>query len=611
MNTNTFSMFSTSKPFARWWWFSGKISFEQIDEQLDWFSKQGFGGVEIAWVYPYQGAKKEEGATYLDEAFQTLLQHTLEGCKNRNLGCDLTFGTLWPFNGTFIPEKYASKTFEGYSSQIVNRSWEARYTEKPAKVLDHLDPDALDWYAKYHFSHGFENFAKTYPLSFFCDSWEVETDRLFYDGLYDDFQQKYGYSLEKTLDTLNSDKELRFDYRCCISERVLQSFYLPFTKLCNQVGARSRVQCHGAPTDVLASYALVDIPESETLLFDPDFSLLASSAAAYHDKPLVSSETFSCIYGWVPTPQTPPGLREELVQDLRCVADAQFAWGVNRVVWHGKPFSTQKDPKQFYASVHLGEDGKLNENLPSFNAYLETVSRYLSKGETYSNLAVYFPLEDQWMHDELPEELKKPSSNFYWELQAVHMQDALSAYRPLWFSGKWLEKLQYEKPFLTYNTQRFEALLCDSEWMLLSSLVQLARLKEQGAPIIFKRLPKEPGKSKHSEYARLLARLQCYESTEISAVHPILESQQVLDYWCRKAGDDYYLFISHPQMRNLSYPLEYGYNKTIKEETIKAHFHTETNDYRLLLEFPAQVSLLIKISDAKKLMTTIELPSIE
>lgn len=124
--------------------------------------------------------------------------------------------------------------------------------------------------------------------------------------------------------------------------------------MCTKAGATSRVQCHGAPTDMLASYALVDIPESETLLFDPDFLLLAASAAAFHDKPIVSSETFSCIYGSVSTSQTPPGLGEELVDDLRCVADAQLVWGVNRVVWNGKPFGTEEDRKRFYVSDLLG-----------------------------------------------------------------------------------------------------------------------------------------------------------------------------------------------------------------------------------------------------------------
>lgn len=112
---------------------------------------------------------------------------------------------------------------------------------------------------------------------------------------------------------------IRFDYRLCISDRVLSDFYKPF--------------------------ALVDIPESAMLLFDLNFALLASSEAAFHDKPIVSSETFSCIYGWGSPPLTPTGLAEKLVADLRCVADAQFSWGVNRVVLYGKPFSPEEDPK--------------------------------------------------------------------------------------------------------------------------------------------------------------------------------------------------------------------------------------------------------------------------
>ena len=353
---------------------------------------------------------------------------------------DLTFGTLWPFSGTFIPKEFSSRTFDGLSSQVVDRSWDARYAKEPAKVLDHLSKEAFDWYAEYLLSHGYNDAAKNYPVSFFCDSWEVEPERLSYNGVFDDFEKRFGYSLENNLQQLTTNAAMRFDYRSCISNRVLSDFYKQFVSMCNKAGALSRVQCHGAPTDMLAAYALVDIPESETLLFDPDFALLAASAVAFHDKPIVSSETFSCVYGWVPTPQTPPGLGEELVDDLRCVADAQFAWGANRVVWHGKPFSTEKDPKKFYASVHLGADGKLAEGLESFNGYLEKVSDYMSRNEPYSRLAVYFPLEDQWMRDRLPEELRKPTSNFYWELQEVHIDDALLKYRLCGFQKSGLER---------------------------------------------------------------------------------------------------------------------------------------------------------------------------
>ena len=47
----------TGKPYTRWWWFSGEIKKEDIIYQLDWLKKKGFGGVEIAWVYPLHGSK--------------------------------------------------------------------------------------------------------------------------------------------------------------------------------------------------------------------------------------------------------------------------------------------------------------------------------------------------------------------------------------------------------------------------------------------------------------------------------------------------------------------------------------------------------------------------
>ncbi|MDT4762575.1 glycosyl hydrolase [Sphaerochaeta sp. PS] len=594
MLINNHPMLATSKPYARWWWFSGAIAYGQIDEQLSWFSSHGFGGVEIAWVYPYEG-KRGEGPKFLDEEFQALLHYTQEGCSERGLGCDLTFGTLWPFNGTFIPKEYSSKTFDGYSTQTVDRSWEAGNTQTPAKVLDHLSKDALHWYAEHLLSHGFGEASKNSSLSFFCDSWEVEPDGLFYDGLFDDFEKRFGYSLENNIIQPPANADIRFDYRTIISDRVLSDFYKPYASMCNKAGALSRVQCHGAPTDVLAAYALVDIPESETLLFDPDFSLLAASAAAFHDKPIVSSETFSCIYGWVPTPHTPPGLADEQIRDLRCVADAQFAWGVNRVVWHGKPFSTKGDPKKFYASVHLGADGRLEKDLNEFNAYLETVSDYMSRGETYSRLAVYFPLEDQWMKDRLPEELRKPSSNFYWELQEVHMDEELLKYRPLWFSKEWLQDLVYEEPFFRYRNRRFEAILVDSEWMVLDSLRAIARLRRQGAPVIFRRWPKEPGVVKHEEYQGLLDELKQQEEIKLTSIRPILESEQPLDYWCRKDGDDYYLFIAHPRMRKLRYPLEYGYGERVEELTVKAKFYGGKEETDLKLEFKERGSLVVRM----------------
>ena len=42
----------SSKPYARYWWFASKIKEDDVRFNLDWLKAHGFGGVEVAWVYP-------------------------------------------------------------------------------------------------------------------------------------------------------------------------------------------------------------------------------------------------------------------------------------------------------------------------------------------------------------------------------------------------------------------------------------------------------------------------------------------------------------------------------------------------------------------------------
>ena len=52
------NIINRTKPFTRWWWFSGEIKEEDIRYQLDWVKENNFGGVEIAWVYPNPASYK-------------------------------------------------------------------------------------------------------------------------------------------------------------------------------------------------------------------------------------------------------------------------------------------------------------------------------------------------------------------------------------------------------------------------------------------------------------------------------------------------------------------------------------------------------------------------
>ena len=579
-------MIRSGRPFTRWWWFSGPIAARDIDVQLDWLVDHGFGGVEIAWVYPYPGTPKGSAAEFLDANFIAQVRYAVEGCAKRYLGCDITLGTLWPFCGTFIDDSHASRTLFGLSDQRVDRSWEANYSSIPVKVLDHLNEKTLFWYTSYLKDRGLTEMASAHPMSFFCDSWEVDPVNLGYKGIFEDFIRKFGYDLTPYADRLHAFPAVRFDYRTLISERVLSDFYQAYASFCTQQGALSRVQCHGAPTDILAAYALCDIPETETLLFNPDFALLAASAGAYFDKPIVSSESFSCIYGWVPTLQTPPGLATESIDDLRCLAASQFAWGVNRVIWHGKPFSTPEKERTFYASVHVGPEGSLAPHFKSFNDEMTGMSETMSRGKTVSHLAMYLPVEDQWMRDELPDSLRKPSSNWHWEFQELSIAEHLMAYRPLWFSPRWLDSLTLSKGALLLGDRDIGALYCDCEWMSYDALHRIAALMRLGAPVIFNKWPKEPGNVLHDDYIELLASVQRSAYTTLDDVQPLITSSTPIDFWCRQDGDTRVFLFSHPQVRNLRYPMTQGFSETISPMSVEVTVHADGRDIPVILDFP-------------------------
>ena len=45
-------LYSSGKPYTRWWWFSSEIDKNDVRDQLVWLKDHEFGGVEIAWIYP-------------------------------------------------------------------------------------------------------------------------------------------------------------------------------------------------------------------------------------------------------------------------------------------------------------------------------------------------------------------------------------------------------------------------------------------------------------------------------------------------------------------------------------------------------------------------------
>jgi len=599
------------RPAIRWWWFANSITNNEIDAKLDWIARNGFGRVEIAWV----NSTRDESppAEYLGREWSGLVAHAARSCADRGLGCDFTLGTLWPFGGELVSEEYASRTWTGLSEQRLGRSWEQAYGE-PARILDHLNEAALEMYVG-RVAGALEDASagSTVPARF-TDSWEVDAVGLWSADFDERFRERYGYDLLRFMPEIDAHPRERYDYRSLVAELVLERFFTPLTRLSHEAGALARVQAHGAPCDLLDAYALADVPESETMLFDPPFATIAASAAATAGLPVVSCETFTCLYGWLPYPELGPHHGEELPGDLKLVADAGFANGVNMVVWHGTPFDTVATTDRFYATTHVSERSAAADELPALNAYLGEMSRALREGTTHSRLAVYLPTEEMRMRGELPPALRRPSAQWHWEMQYARFPEDVAGYRPLWTNANGLARASVRDARIAIGEAAVDAILVDTEWLPRRTVVELLRLIDEGAAVLVRRRPREPGTTTHADYDALVSRLAEAAADRIPvepmvapAVAPPAPSAdaaapQLPAFWCRAtAGADgpvWRYFFAHPAASGLAYPLEYGASRRARAARMRVTIAGPDRRWETDLVFEPGASLLLDVDSS-------------
>jgi len=592
-----------SRPWTRWWWFASMIDRPSITDNLVWLKNNGFGGVEIAWVYPLNRMKKDTVSytprqAWLSPEWTAMVVYAKHCADSLGLGCDFTFGSLWPFGDVNVPFEEATMNMKdpGWRQEIT-ASW-----DYPAKgyVIDHLNKTAFEHYAE-RTGKALEPALRGNFSGLFCDSWEVETRFLSTTGFEDKFLSRYGYALKPYADSLYSNTppypDVRYEYMKLLSDYVTGEFYKPFTETCHKLGAYSRAQCAGAPADIISSYALIDVPESEALLYEPSYSNIVASAAGLSGKKTVSCETFTCLYGWPRNHHS-----EEQTADLKLLADAVFANGVNQVIWHGKPYNPAgADTVKFYASVHVGKSGTLAEEIPLFNKYMEKVSAYMKKGVTLSQVAVYLPTEDSWMAGELPLDKQFIWAWAYYEQRYTYLPAELKAWRPLWINGRFLEKAVFDGGRLSVGDLSFAALYIDARYIDVAALRRVVELAALGLPVCLKRDPSQPGLNKDpEEYSRLLAKLHGLPGVKtewalIKNIPPIVEGADSLDYWCRESAEGLYIFLANPRSGNLTFPIEYGQSLNSKTEIVPVVISYRGKNFPLSLRFLPYQSLLVHI----------------
>jgi hypothetical protein len=600
--------YTSSKPLTRWWWFASEIKQADVADQLDWLKANGFGGVEIAFVYPLNRMKKDTvnltpRQSWLSEELGGIVRYCKGYADSLGLSVDFTLGSLWPFGDLQVKPEESVKIFgEPDYRQWITASWDY---PKQGLVVDHLNKNAFIRYAG-RTGKLLEPAMKTgRPSGIFVDSWEVETRNLWTTGFDSLFKIRYGYDIVPGMESDILSAECagqRYDYMKLISDLTINNFFRPFTEKAHELGGFSRGQCSGSPTDIISAYASLDVPESEAMLYEPYFTRIVASAAALAGKNIVSAETFTCLYGW---PRE--HMREEKVTDLKIVADALFAHGLNQVIWHGMPFNTKgSDSISFYATVHVGKAGALSKEIPAFNQYLETVSEYMRKGKPWSDVAIYLPIEDAWIAGEMPKEKQLPWAWGEYELRYLQVPEEIRGWQPVWINGEFLKDGRPQtadggqrSAVWSVGTCHFSALYIDSKYLDYEALTTMVSLAEDGMKVCLKQVPEEAGYVKHPEFADLVNRLKELSSPDWQLVapgRPLVEGPDMPWFWARQDGKELYIFFAHPVAKEFKYPVKYGQADTEETLTKKISINFSGKTVPVELVFKPYQSLLLRVS---------------
>src|SRR5574344_903183 len=279
-------------------------------------------------------------------------------------------------------------------------------------VIDHFDSAAVAHYLS-RFTTAFKNNQTAYPHTFFNDSYEVYGAD-WTPTLFDEFQKRRGYRLEEHLPELLGDvddhNKVLIDFRETMSELLIHNFTEQWTAWAHAHGAITRNQAHGSPSNLIDTYAAVDIPEIEGFGLSPfhikglrqdsdiytrknfsDLSMLkyASSAAHITGQKLTSSETFTWLTDH---------FRTSLSQ-CKPDMDLMFVSGVNRMLFHGTCYSPEKDSWpgwKFHASIDMSPTNSIWHDAPYFFKYIERCQSFLQWGQPDNDFIVYLPIHDMW-----------------------------------------------------------------------------------------------------------------------------------------------------------------------------------------------------------------------
>jgi alpha-L-rhamnosidase len=441
----------SAAPMLRWWWFGPSVERDELSRELTAMAEAGFGGVEVAYVYPLGPATTE----FMSETFLADLRFAADRAHELGLRFDLTLGSGWSFGGPHITGELAAHRLHWERREITPGSLEipaappwpgdqllaayvgagsiqeqpesfrmlsitnemikipdgqgtrqvllaySRRTGQNVKraavgsegpVLDHYSAAAVEAHLRWAGDRMLDAVPAELVGSMFCDSLEVYGAD-WTPALPDEFARRRGYPLIPVLYRLAVDRpdtaQVRADYHRTLAELYQENFVAVVQRWAASRGVPFRIQSYGTPPATISSYRFADMFEGEGWRWkEITQTRWASSAGHLYGKDVVSAE----IWTWVHSPSfraTP--------LDLKGEAHEHLLLGINQFVGHGWPYSPAEAPGLgwfFYAAGAIDDRNPWWPAMPSLNAYLTRLCWLLRQGEPVADVAIYVPNED-------------------------------------------------------------------------------------------------------------------------------------------------------------------------------------------------------------------------
>lgn len=372
--------------------------------------------------------------------------------------------------------------------------------EGPQLVLDHFKRGAFEAHARRVGDPLASGGKPAHALrATFIDSLELMPDLYWSEELLAQFATRRGYDLMPYLphllqpgwmeswnphvslpyfDAGDAGDRIRADYRLTLSELIIENFYQPFVEWNHAHGLKARIQAHGAPGDLLKTYGLADIPETEDLegTGNPHFLRMARAAANLYGRKLVSCESLC----WpLKSFEITPAQWEARVNLL-------FASGVNAIVMHGFPYALHREtwPGWYpFAPSHFlpGFSSMINEANPLWNAigdlnrYISSIQAVLQNSSNVVPLAVYLA-DSTYFHGIEP---RTTDALLEHVLENGYDYDRIN-------DDSIMKSHVADRALVTQGGAKYAALILPARPALpAQSAAQLARFAEAGLPIFF------------------------------------------------------------------------------------------------------------------------------